>query len=468
MPLEWLHLQYCPVKDLTPLRDLLLKTLVCGGTQVTDLSPLRYCPLQGLGCPFELARDRHILRGMWSLTSINNKSAVEFWKEHDPAHADYLQWIEDTRKLPAEEQAAAVLAKLKERNPEFAKLNVGIVKEVKDGVVTNIVLHTAGLTDLSPIRGFPKLTWIDFSPINSGPGDLADVSPLRDYQLTWLNLGMTKVADLRPIRGMPLRRLFIFGTQVRDLEPLRGMPLELFHSNWNLVTDYSPLVDSPIEILHCEFKPERDAEILRKIKTLKKFNDKPVAELLGKASAFPPLDPAWLAKVQALPAAEQLKEVAAEMVRRNPEFDGKFNPVLVNNGVVEEIGFDASEVTDLFPLRGLAGLKRLICVNGDPAKRFLENKLPPAKLADLAPLKGLQLTHLDIQGTHVADLTPLQGLPVASLRIDRTAVTNLAPLTYLPLKSLWLSYQPDRDALLLRTIKTLEKINDKPASEVLK
>ena len=47
------------------------------------------------------------------------------------------------------------------------------------------------------------------------------------------------------------------GTRVSDLSLLKGMPLK--------------------EVL-CDFKPERDAEILRSIKTLEKINNKPAAE----------------------------------------------------------------------------------------------------------------------------------------------------------------------------------------------
>ena len=38
----------------------------------------------------------------------------------------------------------------------------------------------------------------------------------------------------------------------------------------------------------------------------------------------------------------------------------------------------------------------------------------------------------------------------------------------MPLKNLWCDFKPERDAAILRSIKTLEKINDKPAAEVLK
>jgi hypothetical protein len=44
------------------------------------------------------------------------------------------------------------------------------------------------------------------------------------------------------------------------------------------ISDLSPLQDAPLKALWCDFKPERDAEILRSLKTLEKINYKPAAE----------------------------------------------------------------------------------------------------------------------------------------------------------------------------------------------
>jgi len=40
----------------------------------------------------------------------------------------------------------------------------------------------------------------------------------------------------------------------------------------------SPLKDLPLTNIECDFQPERDAEILRSIKTLETINGKPAAE----------------------------------------------------------------------------------------------------------------------------------------------------------------------------------------------
>jgi hypothetical protein len=50
----------------------------------------------------------------------------------------------------------------------------------------------------------------------------------------------------------------------------------------------------------------------------------------------------------------------------------------------------------------------------------------------------------------------------------RTKVSDLAPLKGLPLERLWLDYQPERDAEVLRPLNRLEQINDLPAGEFWK
>lgn len=44
------------------------------------------------------------------------------------------------------------------------------------------------------------------------------------------------------------------------------------------VADFSLLTDMPLNEVSLDFKPERDTDILRSIKTLETINDKPVAE----------------------------------------------------------------------------------------------------------------------------------------------------------------------------------------------
>jgi hypothetical protein len=75
--------------------------------------------------------------------------------------------------------------------------------------------------------------------------------------------------------------------------------------------------------------------------------------------------------------------------------------------------------------------------------------------------------HLFLQGTQVSDLSPLKEMKLAILHCQGAKVTDLSPLQGMPLKDLHCDFKPERDAEILRSIKTLEKINGKPAGGLL-
>ena len=51
-----------------------------------------------------------------------------------------------------------------------------------------------------------------------------------------------------------------------------------------------------------------------------------------------------------------------------------------------------------------------------------------SRVADLTPLKGMNLSRLGCYDTPVADLTPLKGMKLISLDCSHTRVSDLAPL----------------------------------------
>jgi hypothetical protein len=71
-------------------------------------------------------------------------------------------------------------------------------------------------------------------------------------------------------------------------------------------------------------------------------------------------------------------------------------------------------------------------------------------------------------GTGVSDLSPLQDLRLVLLDIQGTRVTSLEPIRSLPLEKIILDYRPERDAAVLRSLKTLKTINRMPADEFWK
>ena len=252
-------------------------------------------------------------------------------------------WVAEVAALPPAGQAEAVAAELRRRNPAFRG---AVTPVLTGGAVTGLRFAPDGATDLSPVRALPKLDTLhlrtgdgpksltDLRPLAGLPlqeldlagNPVADLAPLRGMPLTRLDLGYTEaadlaplagmrltrlscwgakvadlrplagmplgelhlaycpVADLAPVKGMPLWRLWASGSRVADLTPLRGMPLRELAVEGAAVGDLSPLLDLPrLERLSCDYRADRDAAVLRKVKTLRLLNDRPAAEVLGEA-----------------------------------------------------------------------------------------------------------------------------------------------------------------------------------------
>src|SRR5262249_28897299 len=150
--------------------------------------------------------------------------------------------------------------------------------------------------------------------------------------------------------------------------------------------------------------------------------------------------------------------VAAALKKRHPRFDGDVGAV-VEGGAVKALGLSANEITDLSPMRALAGLKRLTCRGSERGR---------GKLADLWPLHGVGLTHLDCSATQVADLRPLRGMPLVELNCEGARVVDLSALKDLPLERLHCDFSAERDGPILRGLKRLKLLNGRPAAELLK
>jgi Leucine-rich repeat (LRR) protein len=356
---------------------------------------------------------------------------------------------------------------------------------------------------------------------------------------------------------MPLEELWMASTLVTDLSPLKEMPIKKLLFSETHVADLSPIKDMPLQLLNLDFSPKWDTELLRSIKTLETIStslansSKPVAEFCTSVEAYqaklkkplafeaPGFDQ-WAKQVAAMPADEQVKAVAQKLQELNPGFDGKVTPT-TDGGVVTGLQFLTDNVTDISPVRAFEGLKTLQCSGGSqgrlgsiaplkgmPLTELVINHthvtnlsplsgmkltnlscygggvtdLSPLKdvpltllnvganpVSDLSPLKGVSLTELCFSVTLVTDISPLQGMPLGALACTRTQVNEFSPLrgmplTYLdcvntkvadfsplkemPLNNLHLDFKPFRDTELLRSIKTLETINGKPAAEFWK
>lgn len=314
------------------------------------------------------------------------------------------------------------------------------------------------LTDLSPLRGMP-LTALGLYTCY----EISDLEPLRGMQLTSLNVGGSRVSDLRVLRGMPLKELNLYYIPASDIGPLKGMPLEYLYmfamvnmhdispiadcsrltelaiGGAMTIDDLSPLKRLPLKKLMLN-SPEKHTELLQSIKTLAIVNDKPIDEF-WKSIAEGPQRPKlgyelpgfdlWVKEVQAMPADKQIEAVAKKLVELNPGFDGKVsnggdkNLPMTEQGVVRSLVFVTDNVTDISPVRSLAGLRILMC-NGSRNKA--------GQLSDLSPLKGMQLDNIGCYFNTVSDLSPLRGMQLKGLSIFFTKVSDLSPLEGMPLE----------------------------------
>ncbi|HTU19960.1 MAG TPA: protein kinase [Gemmataceae bacterium] len=207
-------------------------------------------------------------------------------------------WNERVKGLSVGNVLDAVSDRLRELNPGF---DGKMEHKIEGGQVEKLRFNTANVKDISPLRALPGLRrlliWYgpltDLSPLKDlhlttlgiWNTRVSDLTPLKDMKLTWLDCALTQVSDLTPLKDMKLNWLACWNTQVSDLTPLKGMPLTLLHCYGTRVTDLSPLKGMPLQELKCDFKADRDAEILRSINTLKSINGKSAEEFWKEVDA---------------------------------------------------------------------------------------------------------------------------------------------------------------------------------------
>lgn len=129
---------------------------------------------------------------------------------------------------------------------------------------------------------------------------------------------------------------------------------------------------------------------------------------------------------------------------------------------------------DLSPLRGM----RLINANfgGNPHLRDLEPLrgmaieqlcLNMTPVEDLSPLEGMPLRRLEIQETNVKSIQPIASGALEYLAASQTPITDFSPLQGTPIQEVHLDYMPARDEAVLRSLRTLRTVNNRPLPEFL-
>jgi Leucine-rich repeat (LRR) protein len=528
LPLEQVVLADTRVTDLAPLGTIpTLRDLSFSGEGAADLTPVWEMPLRSLslreleGAPDEGLKAR--VRSLYTLEQINGRPAIEYWDKYDPKHADFLRWVERTRKIPGPKRVSEVEAKIKERNPEFGERLNAVCGAT--GEVFSLTFLGDHVSDISPLRAFPKLkrltcsgNWLrkgkvgDLSPLRGLPlerlecredSELRDLTPLKHMRLTHLFLGDTNVKDLGPLRGMrlndfdcyysrvtdlgplrkmpliklcvdgcgvrdlspvreltSLRRLLIKQTPITDLTPLEGLPLEYLDCSVMRAPDLAPLRHTPIKTLLCDH-PEHLVEPLSRLCTLEEINGDGMYTFYRKYSPDRAAFMEWVAKTRLLPAGKQVEAVKARLKQHNPDLDVGGVEFGVLDDRVTSLTLPAAGVVDLAPVRALPDLRSLRCAAAADLR---------GKLSDLTPLGHVTtLERLDVSRSAVTDLVPLRGLRLSSLSCEGTGVRDLSVLKKVPLQDVRLDPEvarANRETLL--GLKTLRTINDRPAAEFWK
>ena len=132
---------------------------------------------------------------------------------------------------------------------------------------------------------------------------------------------------------------------------------------------------------------------------------------------FPPLDPNWLARTTKLPSDEQVKEVAAELARRNPGFDDPLEFEKDGEGRVFQVRVDTAKLEDLSPFRGFPALTELRATS--------QQKHGGGRVWDLSCLRGMNLI---LQRLSLTPTSPGHfGLATFAMAFLRDAVPLLPP-----------------------------------------
>ncbi len=326
--------------------------------------------------------------------------------------------------MSADGQIEAITRALESRNPGFDGNTLKYT--VDEGAVVAVELSADTVSDIAPLGLLRELTRLTCRGSRDS-GRLADLSPLRGLSLTYLDCSDTLVSDLSPLAGMPLEELRISGTQVAKITPLRRMPLKELYCARTPVFDLFTATGLPLQVLDCQHT---------RIDDLSPLERRPLRVLRCGHTQVANLWPLKGLKLRELELA-------------------------------------ATPVIDLTPLVGMplehldvrfTRVDNLVSLTKMP---LLTLKCGASRVRDLSPLAGMRLVSLDCSNTKVVNLAPLSNLPLESLDCSDSDVTDLWPLQQVALKNLRCDFDPERDAVILRGITTLEWINGMGVEEFL-
>lgn len=316
MPLRSLILDGSGVTDLSPLKALKLEDLSIAGTGVTDLTPLAGSSLLRLDCSDIPATSFEVLsQTSLETLSLAGTSVGELWflrglplqmlrLDDCPSARGYsalldLQNLEvltlpkNFYELPVEELPSI---RALSRQPRLRQILAEAVPTFRLGKEEN--------SEAFWKQWEPELAWLEMLrrgqkgtaerlvdgtwSVSLRGTSAVDLGFLKGAKISKLDLFNTAVMDLRPLAGMPLNSLDIRLSKVADLDPLRGMPLKELFLWRNAVTDFTPLSTlAELEVLDLTETPFSDLRVLkaRRLKMLRLGSTK-ITDLSPLAGMF--------------------------------------------------------------------------------------------------------------------------------------------------------------------------------------
>jgi Leucine-rich repeat (LRR) protein len=276
-----------------------------------------------------------------------------------------------------------------------------------------------------------------------------------------LLVGRVPARDFNALADLPLVKLDLSQTQVEELSFLRKLPLkELYLSGCKAARGYAVLSElKTLETLLLPSSvadlPEGDFKAIQKLRNHPSLRQIQIGILWGQhSSTLLPQKDFWErfdSDLKIFTAARSVNKGAPRMQRLGDR--------------TWQVNFEDHRVVDLAPLKGIpisdlnlrnADVKDLTPLRGMPLRSL---NLHGTNVADLSPLVGAELTTLDISGTNVADLKPLIKMPLTHLLVGNSRATDLMPLRGLPLRELGLNgCLPGVDLAPLANIRTLREL----------
>ncbi len=281
------------------------------------------------------------------------------------------------------------------------------------------------------------LSWVARTPrvkrLQLDRRGIESLEVLRGLRLERLDIRDNLVQSLEPLQGMPLRHLGASRNMIASLEPLRGAPLATVDISGNAVSDLSPLGGAALTRLSVTRNPVSDLEPLRGMPMVQLSISYCPVRSLEPLRGMPMEDLA----IEGCPV-ESIEALAGmPLTRLDIERTSVADLWPVADAPVVDLEAVDSRIADLSPLSACTTLRSI----------NVENSL----VADLEPIRSLNLSVLKIGNTRVASLEPVRNMRLREVTLDGLDITSLEALGGHPLTVLDIRRTPVTDLSVLDT-----------------